>query len=86
VASFFAEKSSWMRPATFARFAGVFEGCFGKSGEFLWWICGQIVVNCVINVDKKGSFRRRKMRHDFQLFFRLNHARLGRRAAANGSA
>jgi hypothetical protein len=34
----------------FAVFAGVFEGCFGKS--VCWWMvfCGEVVVGCVVNV------------------------------------
>jgi len=37
----------------FAPFAGVFEGVLGKvlcNGRFF---CGEVVVNCVVNVDRK---------------------------------
>jgi hypothetical protein len=37
----------------FVGFAGVFEGRFGKSGESLWCFCGENVVGCVVNVDRK---------------------------------
>jgi hypothetical protein len=37
----------------FARFAGVFEGCFGKSALPGAVFCGEVVVNCVVNVDRK---------------------------------
>jgi hypothetical protein len=32
-------------------FAGVFEGGFGKSGVQWVVFCGEVVVNCVVNVD-----------------------------------
>jgi hypothetical protein len=32
-------------------FAGVFEGCFGKSGVQRVVFCGEVVVNCVVEVD-----------------------------------
>jgi hypothetical protein len=34
-------------------FSLVFEGCFGKSGVQDVVFCGENVVNCVVNVDKK---------------------------------
>jgi hypothetical protein len=47
-----------------------FEGCFGKSGEIfvvdLWTDCGELRGK---RGQKTARFRRRKMRHDFQLFF-----------------
>ncbi len=33
-------------------FMGVFEGCFGKSGVQNVVFCGEVVVDCVVNVDK----------------------------------
>jgi hypothetical protein len=32
-------------------FAGVFEGGFGKSSAQWVIFCGEVVVNCVVNVD-----------------------------------
>jgi hypothetical protein len=34
----------------FAVFAGVFEGCFGKSGDLWMVFCGENVVKCVVKV------------------------------------
>jgi hypothetical protein len=34
----------------FAVFAGVFEGCFGKSGDLWMVFCGENVVKCVVNM------------------------------------
>jgi hypothetical protein len=48
----------------FRRFAGVFEGYFGKSGALEWFFDGVFVVNCMVNVDMKRSlFHPRKIRH-----------------------
>jgi hypothetical protein len=41
---------------SFCCFADVFEGGFGKSGVQAWCFCGQVVVDCVANVDKKLLF------------------------------
>jgi hypothetical protein len=34
----------------FAVFAGVFEGCFEKSGDLWMVFCGENVVKCVVNM------------------------------------
>jgi hypothetical protein len=51
--SFFTEKvgrGGWRRNVSFSL---VFEGCFGKSGVQNVVFCGENVVKCVVNVDKK---------------------------------
>jgi hypothetical protein len=35
----------------FVGFAGVFEGCFGKSGVKRVVFCGEVMVKCVTDVD-----------------------------------
>jgi hypothetical protein len=35
----------------FRCFAGVFEGCFGKSDALAWSLYGGFVVKSVVNVD-----------------------------------
>jgi hypothetical protein len=34
----------------FAVFAGVFEGCFRKSGDLRMVFCGDNVMECVVNM------------------------------------
>jgi hypothetical protein len=34
----------------FAVFVGVFEGCFGKSGDLWMVFCGENVVECMVNM------------------------------------
>jgi hypothetical protein len=53
LASLFAKKFWRGGEPRFARFAGVFEGCFGKSALQRAVFCGEVVVNCVVNVDRK---------------------------------
>jgi hypothetical protein len=49
---------------SFAKFAGVFEGGFGKSACQVWCFCGEVVVKCVANVDSgTGVSRRLKVGH-----------------------
>jgi hypothetical protein len=38
------------RDPGFLVFAGVFEGGFGKVGVWVWYFCGEVVVECVANV------------------------------------
>jgi hypothetical protein len=40
----------------FACFCCGFVGCFGKSGELVWCFCGEVVVECVVNVVACRSF------------------------------
>jgi hypothetical protein len=44
------EKIAPQMPGTFASFAGVFEGGFGKSGVLTWFFGGEFVVNLWWNV------------------------------------
>jgi hypothetical protein len=47
-----------------------FEGCFGKRGCLVWCFDGEIVVECVADVDaKQRVFGGLTMRHDFELYF-----------------
>jgi hypothetical protein len=48
----FLEKMRPWREPGFCCFAGVFEGCFGKSACRTWRFCGEIVVKCVV---KRGE-------------------------------
>jgi len=54
----------------FCDFAGVFEGCFGKSVffwvVFSWLICGDSLVDCG---GLTRTFRLRRIFHFFQLYF-----------------
>jgi hypothetical protein len=46
------------------------KGVSGKVGVWLWWLDGEFVVECVAEMDaRQCTFRRRKMRHDFQFYF-----------------
>jgi hypothetical protein len=57
----------------FAVFAGVFEGCFEKCGGLAWCLCGEYVASFVVKGGGKGTyFWWRKMRHIFELYFRLS--------------
>jgi hypothetical protein len=61
--------------AGFARFfflwwRGVFAGVFEKNDAKLWCFCGRFVVKCVVKAGKLTvTFRERKLRHDFELYF-----------------
>jgi hypothetical protein len=37
----------------FVVFAGVFEGVLEKVGAWVWCFCGQVVVECVANVENR---------------------------------
>jgi hypothetical protein len=54
----------------FGVFAGFFEGGAIKSALFGWCFGGEIMVLCVVNVERKRTQNRtRKIRHHFELFF-----------------
>ena len=54
----------------FLAFAGVFEGCFGKSGVQRVVFCGEVVVRCVADVvGGMRVFRRLKKDTLFNYFF-----------------
>jgi hypothetical protein len=62
----------------FCGFAGVFEGCFRKRRFWRWLNRGEIVVDCVVNVDAGMLiFRDRKMGHQFPIYFLLRLATFG---------
>jgi hypothetical protein len=66
------------------RFFGRGEGCsFTGVFEISWRnvvvICGEVVVNCVVNVvDLRTLFDRRKTGHLFQLYFQVGDAEVGK--------
>jgi hypothetical protein len=42
----------------FVDFGGVFEGVLRKMVGWVWCFCGEFVVECVANVDKKQTLQR----------------------------
>jgi hypothetical protein len=49
--AFFAEKVGRGEWRSFWRFAGVFEGCFGKEVGLWWFFAGEFVVDCVVKME-----------------------------------
>jgi hypothetical protein len=54
--SFFLEKNGRWFGGQFCGFTVFFEGGFRKNGGWWWCFCGAIVVEWVVNVDKKRCF------------------------------
>jgi hypothetical protein len=54
----------------FCCFAGVFEGCFGKNDVLVVVNRGEVVVDCMVNVDIWMSlFRGLRIGHLIEIYF-----------------
>jgi hypothetical protein len=63
------EKSDMVANQFFAAFAGVFESRFGENALQQVVFYGEVVVNCVVNVDKNCSFSAAKNGTPFSTIF-----------------
>src|ERR1700721_2894366 len=69
---FLAKNCAWLLRGKNAHFPSFFRGVLGKAVCRTWFFCGQNVVECMVNMDKKLSlFCRLKTGHDFEIFFAL---------------